>query len=437
MALLGTDTRVAMGRAYPYEARPLSYSAKLALLLARNALESLVPGERLFAFEDCGLGTLPWLPPGSSQSAPGDIACPTALEWFQQIWSAFERTSQRPFAGAIDGDQSQVTSDHSPLTTHHSPSWHAEKVAAWVPAFVRQCLPAKTLYLFRDPRDMYLSANALMRERKYFSFGRGPGDTDLDHARNLAYEILLYFENYRADKDREDCLLIPYEDLVRGLPQVTEKLHRFLGLQCQAEAMPQDLGFHRTAASPEKSIDRWRREPLPDGVSRFLETYLQESFGVFNYKFSETPRAVPGAEFRDPDHIEKLVGKSPSMPSPYTRYLASKNGIPATFQEGRFAIEVCSNPFEARQFTEIWTSLYGPQIETVSISWRTAKREYSARRQISLPWYAARHWRVLRFRVGRHERWHGEITGLRIQLTASRNHLPDQNVYLRWLRMVE
>lgn len=437
MALLGTDPRVAMGRAYPFEARPLSYSAKMALLLGRNAAESQVPGERFFAFEDGGLGTLPWLPPGSNQTAPGDIACPTALEWFQQFWSVFERNSQGPAVGAISGDQSRVT-------PHPSPKWHAEKVAAWVPAFVRQILPTKTLYLFRDPRDMYLSANALMRERKYFSFARGPSDSDFDHARNLAYEYLLYFENFRADKERVDCLLIPYEDLVQGLPQLVERLQRFAGLSCQEKEMRQDLGFHRTAASPEKSIDRWRREPLPPGVARFLETYLHESFAAFHYEFSEKLRACPGVEFGRRVSAGAVSGEwSQAMTGPSAVAIQNRpgaldeNGIRVQFQDGVFRIALSVNPLESRLFKEIWISLYGTEIEQVSLYWRTEKRDYSARRQMSLPWHAASYWRVLRFPVAQNERWHGEITGLRIEITAGPKLGPEPDVFLRWLRLVE
>src|SRR6516164_10554112 len=127
MALLGTDGRVVMGRAYPFEARPLSYSAKMALLLSRNAAESHVGGEQFFAYEDSALGVPPWLAPGSKETAPGDIGSPNAVDWFQNLWTSFA---------------AKLESDHDGLR------WYAEKVAAWVPPFVRSCLPARTLYLF-------------------------------------------------------------------------------------------------------------------------------------------------------------------------------------------------------------------------------------------------------------------------------------------------
>jgi hypothetical protein len=408
MALLGTDNRVLMGRAYPFEARPLSYAAKMALLMARNAAESHVSGERFFTFEDCGLGVPPWLPPGSGQAAPGDIESPPALEWFRQLWGLFDEKKSPQMATA--------GSYRSPSTPHHSPAWHAEKVAAWVPAFVRLALPAKTLYLSRDPRDMFLSSNALMRQRNYFSFGRGPGDSDLDHARNLTYEILLYFENYLADNGRADCTLVPYSDLVRDLDGLADRLQKFAGLHCQVKEMPDGLEFHRTASSPEKSIDRWRQEPLPKGVSRFLETYLQELFAVFGYEFSNNPRSCPGVEFaRGNDQ--------------------HGNRISIGLQTAK--IDLPLDPFQASIFSEIWVSLHGPGLDRVSLSWKTENEEYSNQCQLSLPWYGALHWRVLRFPFGRQENWKGKITGLRLELTPNSVAKVNDAAYVRWVRLVE
>jgi hypothetical protein len=412
MALLGTDRRVLMGRAYPFEARPLSYSAKMALLLSRNAAQSHVGGEQFFAYEDCALGVPPWLAPGSKEIAAGDIGSPDAIDWFQNLWASFAGKIQE-----ATHDRVPRSTPHAPRSTLHGP-WYAEKVAAWAPAFVRTCLPARTLYLFRDPRDMYLSANALMRQRKYFSFGRRPQDSDLDHARNLAYEFLLYFENYRADRHREDCLLVQYADLVKDGSGLTKRLQDFAGLQCLPQEMPQDLGFHRTANSLEASIDRWRREALPKGVLNFLETYLQESLTVLRYPFAPKPRVCPGVEFQ-------LTGEG-------TR---DENGVRISLKEGGALIEVPLSPVEARSCKEIWISLYGPSLDQVGISWRTSKQDYSESNSLFQPWYAARHWRVLRFPVGQQEGWQGKITGLRVQLKTDPG--PEQLSYLRWLRLIE
>lgn len=63
---------------------------------------------------------------------------------------------------------------------------YAEKVPFWLPSLVRRCFAGFTVYLFRDPRDVFLSANKFMTRRNYLSFGRTAGDSDLNHARHLA-----------------------------------------------------------------------------------------------------------------------------------------------------------------------------------------------------------------------------------------------------------
>jgi Sulfotransferase family len=409
MQLLGSDPRVLIGRAYPFEDRFLSSTSKLAVLLERNRPQG--PAEQLYSFEDCSFSGFPWLPPGPIRDRPEMLSGP---EWLNGLWSLLETRIRSHFPGA---------------------AYYAEKVAAWVPAFVRRCMPARTLYLFRDPRDMFLSANAFMRQRNYFSFGRGPRDSDLDHARNLAHEFLLYFENYRADKERSDCLLVRYSDLVQALPEMTARLHDFADLNCLIKNDSNDLEFHRTASSPEQSIDRWRREPLPKGVARFLETYLQESMTALRYDFttSRDSAACPGVDFTRDTEIPPGI-RYFSVDDSFQR---DENGLAVPFQDGQFRVEIPVDAFSARAIVEIWVSLYGPAIEQVSLSWRSGRREYSERRRLALPAYAAPHWRVFRFPVGCHERWQGKITGLRLELTGQPAPENQEAAYLRWLRLVE
>ena len=75
-----------------------------------------------------------------------------------------------------------------------------------MPAAVRNALPTRTLYLLRDPRDVYLRLfNAFNLRLWSLGIGRGPDDTDLDLARHLAYCCLVYNENlHLADRDRPD-----------------------------------------------------------------------------------------------------------------------------------------------------------------------------------------------------------------------------------------
>jgi hypothetical protein len=402
MSLLGSDPRVAMGRAYPFEDRHLTYVSKLAVLLERNLIQPQPSPEELYAFEDCVFGGFPWVRPGPGGNQAVAQDRPSAAEWFRQFWAlVVEKMGSRRAATAF----------------------YAEKVPAWVPAFVRQSLPVRTFYLFRDPRDMYLSANAFMRQKQYFSFGRRPGDSDFDHARNLAYEFLVYFENYRADKDRADCMLVQYADLVQHRERLADRLRCFSGLEClQDQVTTKELESHRTSSSPEMSVDRWRREPLPQAVLSFLQTYLQESMGELHYEPATTGqiRWCPGVEF---------ARKSPSID-----LTTDENGLRVPVKDRPLRIELPIDPFVSRPVVEIWVSLYGPGLDEVTLSWETA--QYSARQMLSLPTYGAHHWRVLRFVVARHESWNGRISNLRLEMSANSLH-GNGAAYLRWMRLVE
>jgi hypothetical protein len=388
MSLLGTDSRVAMGRVYPFEDRHLTYLSKLATLLARNVVQPQPNAEQLYSFEDCAWGSFPWLPPGSTRN-PKDHELPSATEWFQSLWKVAE--------GRI-------------RSQHHSSAYYAEKVPAWIPAFVRRCLLARTLYLFRDPRDMYLSAKAFMQRRNYFSFGRGPQDSDLEHARNLAYEFLLYFENFKADKDRADCMLVNYADLIHSLAGLKDRLRQFADLQCSESAAVKAVESHRTSASPEISVDRWRREPLPPGVLSFLETYLQESMRTLGFELSTHSkiRPCPGVEFATASPLKAAGGKHISINLPI-------------------------DPFPSSQAAEVWVSVYGPTLEKVSLFWRTGKQES----YLSQPTYEAFHWRLVRFPVARQEHWRGRISELRLEMSCKSDQHEESPIYLRWVRLVE
>jgi hypothetical protein len=406
MSLLGTDPRVAMGRTYPFEDRYLTYISKLVVLLERNVVQPQPSPEQIYSFEDCVFGGFPWAPPGPAKNLAGEDGLPSAAEWFRQLWAVI-----------VDKARSREA----------SAAYYAEKAPAWVSAFVRRSLPARTFYLFRDPRDMYLSANAFMRQRQYFSFGRGPRDSDLDHARNLAYEFLLYFENFRADKERADCMLVQYTDLIQDRVELMDRLRRFAGLQCLPNAEAKDLESHRTSLSPEKSVDRWRREPLPQGVLSFLETYLQESMVELHYEPAAPGkiRQCPGVDYAQKTASFDRGGRDDT----------NENGLHVPFQNRPFSLDLPIDPFPSRQAAEIWVSLYGPAADQVSLSWQTPSD--SARQRLSLPTYGGRHWRVLRFHVGRHERWQGTISKLRLEMSFNSVHSDADAVYLRWVRLVE
>ena len=154
---------------------------------------------------------------------------------------------------------------------------------------VQSALPSRKYYLFRDPRDVYLSANAFNRARGTAGFGRRPGDSDLDHARMLALGQLLYWENFVAERGRDDTSALRYEDLIADSAGIASRLSTDLGLNLSPEIKDQSPAIHRTSAAPAASVERWRREGLPAGVAALLESQLHDCLTANGYAVTAPP----------------------------------------------------------------------------------------------------------------------------------------------------
>jgi hypothetical protein len=409
MALLGSDPRVVLDGAPPYECRHLTYLAKFAALLGRRAFRDGWTGEQMCDFDHGGFGSPSWWPP----AGPSRIA-PPAADWLRQLWRlAGDRARwQRP---AIE--------------------YYAEKVPPWVPAFLRSAwpgLPQRTVHLARDPRDLYLSANAFMRSRGYHSFARAPGDGDADHARNLAHALLEWFENYRADRGRADAVLVRYEELALDRPGLAGRLGRWLGLSLDPAAGEALRESHGTAGGAEASVGRWRREGLAADVRRTLEAPLAEAMAELGYGDVEP---APTAE---PVRFAELLTTGP-------RPGQSDHGALTVEGDGTVSVSVTGDDFwvalpptalPAETVREVWLCLTGGVGDHCSIYWHRSGEGFAERRRLHVPFHPGPHWRVLRFRVGDHPLWRGTITGLRLDPFNVQGPAEPGRGRLRWLRFV-
>jgi hypothetical protein len=406
MALLATDPRVALDRVYPFENRYLTYLAKLAALLDRRPHPLSFDPERLYEFDDCSFAATPWAAP------PGPSLAPAGIGGFAALWAHLRARVSRAAPGA---------------------GFYAEKVPAWVPALVRSDVPSQTLYLFRDPRDVFLSAAAFLRRRGGRGFGRAAGDGDGDHALGLAHGYLEVFENYRADRSRSDCHLVRYPELVGDAEGLADRLHRLTGVKAAPAAPADHLDAHRTSADPGASVDRWRREPLPPEVGRLLETHLHEAMGYLGFEPSVPGVALPpGVEFSRPG-----VNVGPRDTS----------GDGSLHPAGEYGarVELCGEdfwfvpplpPFRAERVREVWACLAGAAGDHCSLYWHGKRGGFSEGRCLHLPCHRGRHWRVLRFPVGRHPRWRGTVVRLRLDAFNGPG-APEGPLYVRWVRLIE
>ena len=171
---------------------------------------------------------------------------------------------------------------------------YGEKVPDWLPAAICDEVPCRVIGLVRDPRDVFLSARDFVRTRGAVGFGMQPGSAELEDARNTAHRLLCYTENARAAELRGDAIIIRYEDLVRNPLDCADRLSSFLGLNLIPAAAPTaHLDLHRTSATVEGSIGRWKNETLSDTVRSCLETHLRRLLSDYGYDLTDSGTAPP------------------------------------------------------------------------------------------------------------------------------------------------
>jgi len=278
-------------------------------------------------------GSPPWdFRPAFAADNPRLLGFPSRREILSNLWGLFNAKAAE---AAPDAE------------------FYAEKAPSWVPSMARESFHAFTIFLFRDLRDVFISANAFMRMNKEYSFSRSRGDTDLDHARSLTHAFLNYFENYFMDRPREDCMLVRYEDMVLHPEHLPERLEHCLSLKVRwsdALSWPEK---HRTAADTAQSVNRWRREPLPAEVVGFFARHLHSEMTHLGYSIPAGSKdSLLRFEFR-----RGAAGMAQLEHSGDGRLDLRDDHAVVTITGPDFWIELPLEPFDAASVREIWVSL--------------------------------------------------------------------------------
>ena len=411
MSLLGSDPAVVFDRRFPYENRYLTCFVKLALLLQRPDLFQFIDGEQLLDPNYLGFGG----------HAPGPDYAPAytphvylprsdAGTWVRNLWEKFccHIIQQRPGSAL-----------------------YAEKAPPWLPPIARQFLKCFTIYNLRDPRDVFISTNAFIKKRGLWGFGRSPADTDLDHARHLALAFLDSFENYYADRNRPDTLLVRYEDFVLDLSGVNKKVRTLTGADPKC---PQDyLDSHATAKDLEHSVNRWRSEPIPEEIVLFLEENLHAEMTQLGYPLSLWDPKTPTRTISFVDGRIKLS-------------CIDHSSHGAMEQNGDYAVAHISGPdfylhlpiesFAAREVMEVWVCVTGNVGSFFSLYWRKRGDPYSEICRMDLAYSPSPQWTILAFPVHTHPEWTDVITHLRLDLFNNFSSPHKGSGRIRWMRFV-
>jgi len=265
MRLLGSSPQIAVEMSFPYERKYFAYLWRWAQLLDRedwpeqqwgpSALGSLTQ-VRTAALH----GPPPWLPRPLIRSASEEPSM--AQTCFELAWREFSRRAAREHRSELG----PAAGDAGPVL------YYAEKhLNTWkVP--LAQLPPVKVIVLLRDPRDSWVSINAVNEIRGGGTLGRdraGSAEEHLDQVIRRQRERLRWIAELQ---ERDEIPIVRYDDLVLDMPGTAERIGSWLGVKLDAEATGRDKSFrsrHMTAATPEQSVGRWRDELDPQVAERF------------------------------------------------------------------------------------------------------------------------------------------------------------------------
>jgi len=411
MSLLAGDERCVFDKIYPLESRYLSRMASFAAEWSGWTFQRSADGPPTL---DKGLGKHPVLLRRGADQAQL-LSIPSAQDMFLSLWHTFEKAVARE---------------------HPQARFYAEKTAPWVPTFLAPFLDPYTLYVFRDPRDLFLSANSMNSQRGYLAFGRLAADSDYDHAITLSYRYLRYFESYKVFKScGRRFSLVRYEDAARDPQSAFAHLRDTTGLEPRLTPEQDFYSQHRTTTSVEDSIERWKRQPIEPEVISVLESILFEALQELGY---QTSPSVTGQERLPMDLLEGL--------SPDLQNLSFQDSAGQRIADSGLQVEANGNSFEmaleipdvpASAIKEIWLCLSGDSGSMCELSWSGSAQGLAQEPNLVSKYDAGRPVNIVRMRVANHERWQGTITRLNFKLSHDQQGLDFQGpAIIRWLKVI-
>jgi hypothetical protein len=149
---------------------------------------------------------------------------------------------------------------------------------------MRELYPgAREILLVRDFRDVLSSMLAFDAKRGTADFGRARAASDADYVRTQFRKSVMSLA-HSWERRREGAHLLRYEDLVLEPEAAIAALVGYLGLDSSRDAIAPMVETivertaitdrHKTTASLEESVARWRRDLSPE-----LQKLSQEAYG--------------------------------------------------------------------------------------------------------------------------------------------------------------
>ncbi|MDJ0557167.1 MAG: sulfotransferase [Microcoleaceae cyanobacterium MO_207.B10] len=168
---------------------------------------------------------------------------------------------------------------------------------------------AKEIILVRDFRDMACSVAAFNSKRGYIDFGRQRFKSDREYiqkgVKSAAFHILKLWQ-----ERKQQAHLVRYEDLILAPEETLSSIFEYLHLDNSnstiskiLEIASQDtkqLKRHRTSATPQESVGRWRHD-LEPSLQALCTEVCQEALQEFGYSLTGEEKLSPSPKITKPE----------------------------------------------------------------------------------------------------------------------------------------
>jgi hypothetical protein len=287
MRLLRTSPGVAIPGPYPYEKKYFAYLWRWSRLLERRDKSEWWTYIDLTSLTYESMKSLMGPPPWASDLIH-DADRSMSRHVFDEAWREFSRR-------AIE----QVRTEHGDPSA--DVRYYAEKHQDTRLIDLGALPPIRVLVLVRDPRDMFVSFHAFDAKR------RNEGRAEFEAARPAPGEsederVTRFIERERERMrwiggldPRGEFPVFRYEDLVADLPGQARRLEDWLSASLDPAAVLADVELrarHVSAATPEASVGRWRKE-LDPGLADHFNRELGEELEALGYP-TGAPDPSPG-----------------------------------------------------------------------------------------------------------------------------------------------
>jgi Sulfotransferase family len=278
MQLLSSHPEVLSYKPHRFEQRIVSYWIDALLTLSNpvSFLRGVAP--------QVGVADAMWWT-GAESPMPWPLRDEPVQEWLGgDAVEALAKVSQERIDALYEQIAATIGAGDEPF--------FAEKSNLRVSSVTAELYPeGRELFLVRDFRDMVCSVFAYNEKRGVTGFGRATAATDREYIRQLGNWAQSLARAWERRRDRAH--VVRYEDLILdpepAISTMVERLEidssteAIQGMLDQLDEEVLELSEHRTAASPNQSVGRWRTDLSPE-----LQAACDEAFGpaleLFGYE---------------------------------------------------------------------------------------------------------------------------------------------------------